>query len=207
MNSPLPRPLLGWPLFPLPDEHGRLDWPDLEASVRQSIRVILSTRPGEQLMRPEFGAGLDRLLQEAEAVLGDQRTAVFAHTGDGFGYPGRVAREQGIVFRRTQEADDAELDDEVIDDFLGFRFGQRAFFLITLEVGVEEGRGAAKRHGGAVLFLHGSEIAEIQPLHGFLGCRSRLGDIKAVLGGHDLEFLERLVLFGQLFAITDDFVR
>jgi len=61
-SSPLPRSLLGWPLFPLPDEHGRIDWPDLEASVRQSIRVILSTRPGEQLMRPEFGAGLDRLL-------------------------------------------------------------------------------------------------------------------------------------------------
>ena len=46
----------------VPDEHGRLDWPDLEASVRQGIRVILSTRPGEQLMRPEYGAGLDRLL-------------------------------------------------------------------------------------------------------------------------------------------------
>ena len=61
-SSPMPRPLLGWPLFALPDEHGRLDWPDLEASVRQSIRIILSTRPGEQLMRPEFGAGLDRLL-------------------------------------------------------------------------------------------------------------------------------------------------
>lgn len=61
-SNRMPRPLLGWPLFPLPDEHGRLDWPDLEASVRQSIRVILSTRPGEQLMRPEFGAGLDRLL-------------------------------------------------------------------------------------------------------------------------------------------------
>ncbi|MBO3705663.1 MAG: GPW/gp25 family protein [Candidatus Accumulibacter sp.] len=61
-SSRMPSPLLGWPLFALPDEHGRLDWPDLEASVRQSIRVILSTRPGEQLMRPEFGAGLDRLL-------------------------------------------------------------------------------------------------------------------------------------------------
>ncbi len=61
-SHPLPRPLIGWPLFALPDEGGQLDWPDLEASVRQGIRVILSTRPGEQLMRPEFGAGLDRLL-------------------------------------------------------------------------------------------------------------------------------------------------
>lgn len=62
MNEPLPRPLIGWPLFAVPDAEGRLEWPGLEASVRQAIRVILSTRPGEQLMRPEFGAGLDRLL-------------------------------------------------------------------------------------------------------------------------------------------------
>jgi len=61
-SSQLPRPLIGWPLFALPDERGQLDWPDLEASVRQGIRVILSTRPGEQLMRAEFGAGLERLL-------------------------------------------------------------------------------------------------------------------------------------------------
>ena len=60
----LPRPLVGWPLLAVPDAEGELAWPDLEASVRQSIRVILSTRPGEQLMRPEFGAGLDRLLHE-----------------------------------------------------------------------------------------------------------------------------------------------
>ena len=62
MNEPLPRPLIGWPLFAVPDADGRLDWPGLEASVRHAIRVILSTRPGEQLMRPEFGAGFDRLL-------------------------------------------------------------------------------------------------------------------------------------------------
>ncbi len=58
------RPPLGWPLLPLPDEFGRLDYPRLEDSVRQSIQVILSTRPGEQLMRPDFGAGLDLLLHE-----------------------------------------------------------------------------------------------------------------------------------------------
>ena len=66
MNTP--RPFLGWPLLPLPDEHGQLHWPDLAASVRESIRVILSTRPSEQLMRPEFGGGLDRLLHEPNTV-------------------------------------------------------------------------------------------------------------------------------------------
>jgi phage baseplate assembly protein W len=67
MNT-MPRPLLGWPLLPLPDEHGRLDWPSLETSVRDLIRVVLSTKPGEQLMRPGFGAGLELLLHEPNNV-------------------------------------------------------------------------------------------------------------------------------------------
>jgi phage baseplate assembly protein W len=62
------RPLLGWPLFAVPDEYGRLDYPELEESVRQLIRVILSTRPGEQLMRPDFGGGLDTLLNEPNTL-------------------------------------------------------------------------------------------------------------------------------------------
>jgi phage baseplate assembly protein W len=66
--EPVVRPLLGWPLFALPDEHGALGYPALEASVRELIRVILSTRPGEQLMRPDFGAGLDRLLHEPNTL-------------------------------------------------------------------------------------------------------------------------------------------
>ena len=64
----LARPLIGWPLFALPDEHGQLAFPDLERSVRDAIRVILSTRPGEQLMRPDFGGGLDRLLHAPNTV-------------------------------------------------------------------------------------------------------------------------------------------
>jgi phage baseplate assembly protein W len=63
-----PRPLIGWPLLPLPDDHGQLPFPTLEASVRESIRIILTTRPGEQLMRPDFGAGLDRLLHEPNTL-------------------------------------------------------------------------------------------------------------------------------------------
>jgi len=62
------RPPIGWPLFLLPDEHGQLEYPGLEESVRQAIRVVLSTRPREQLMRPDFGAGLDLLLHEPNTL-------------------------------------------------------------------------------------------------------------------------------------------
>lgn len=67
------RPLVGWPLLPVPDEHGRLSWPSLEDSVRELIRVVLSTRPGEQLMRPDFGAGLDLLLHEPNTLVTRRR--------------------------------------------------------------------------------------------------------------------------------------
>jgi phage baseplate assembly protein W len=72
------RPLTGWPLLPLPDDQGMLAWPDLAQSVREGIRIILSTRPGEQLMRPEFGGGLDRLLHQPNtaATRGDIRERV-----------------------------------------------------------------------------------------------------------------------------------
>lgn len=60
--SSTPREPIGWPLLPLPDEHGCLSFPGLAESVRQSLRIILSTRPGEQLMRPGFGAGLTEFL-------------------------------------------------------------------------------------------------------------------------------------------------
>ena len=66
--APLPRPLLGWPLLPLPDEHGQLAWPDPAKSVRDALRAILSTRPGEQLMRPDFGAGQERWLHQPNNV-------------------------------------------------------------------------------------------------------------------------------------------
>lgn len=61
MNASRPpfRPPVGFPLLAVPDAAGELRFPTLEESVRQAIEVVLRTRPGEQLMRPEFGAGLE----------------------------------------------------------------------------------------------------------------------------------------------------
>jgi uncharacterized protein len=60
---------IGWPLLPLPDDRGELRYPGtLAESVRQQLQVILSTRPGEQLMRPGFGAGLTEFLGEPDNV-------------------------------------------------------------------------------------------------------------------------------------------
>lgn len=62
------RPPVGFPLLPVPDKDGALRFPSLEDSVRQSVEVILRTRPGEQLMRPEFGAGLASFLGQPNTL-------------------------------------------------------------------------------------------------------------------------------------------
>lgn len=76
MTQPLPQAAnltnfaepIGWPLLPVPDANGQLNYPSLAQSVRELIQVLLSTRPGEQLMRPGFGAGLENLLTEPNTV-------------------------------------------------------------------------------------------------------------------------------------------
>ncbi len=60
---------ISWPFLPVPDpQTGQLSYTTLEQSVRDSIRIILTTRPGEQLMEPFFGAGLQNFLDEGNTV-------------------------------------------------------------------------------------------------------------------------------------------
>jgi phage baseplate assembly protein W len=49
-------------LAPEDSDSARLAMAADEISVRQSIGIILSTRKGERVMRPEFGCDLDRFL-------------------------------------------------------------------------------------------------------------------------------------------------
>lgn len=69
LNMPDP---IGWPLLSVP-ENGGLHYPSLEESVRQSIRIILLTRQGEQLMRPTFGVGIDKFLHEPNTLVTRRR--------------------------------------------------------------------------------------------------------------------------------------
>jgi len=47
---------------------GRIAWSEGEANVREAIRVILMTEPGERLRLLEFGAGLGRFLFEPNVL-------------------------------------------------------------------------------------------------------------------------------------------
>ncbi len=69
MPTPKPAPkTINWPLLPLPDGNGHLRFPNLDESVRQSIKIILQTSPGERIMRPAFGGGLQNMLHEQNTL-------------------------------------------------------------------------------------------------------------------------------------------
>jgi uncharacterized protein len=56
---------VGWQFPVCPDPHGRLAWVGGAEKIRQSIRIILSTAPGERQMLPDFGCGIHDLVFEA----------------------------------------------------------------------------------------------------------------------------------------------
>jgi len=68
MAAPDPRPVgtrpylgVGW-AFPVRPVEGRLTYSRYEEDVEEAIEIVLRTSPGERVMKPAFGAGLDRFL-------------------------------------------------------------------------------------------------------------------------------------------------
>jgi len=57
---------IGFP--PRVGPEGRVVWSEGGGNIRESIQVILLTRPGERIMRPDFGAGLEAYLFEPNTV-------------------------------------------------------------------------------------------------------------------------------------------
>ena len=54
----------GWAFRSRVDAHGAIALAEYEEDIRQAIRIILDTEPGERVMRPDFGAGLRALVFE-----------------------------------------------------------------------------------------------------------------------------------------------
>ena len=125
----------------------------------------------------------------------------------GPGGPVGVAGEDLVVVLSAEEAHDAQLDHQRIDDLLGFNLGERAVVQIALKVHVQERGEASDRHCGTVLALDGREVAEVGPLHRFFRVRRRPRNVEAVVGGHLLQLLQRLDLLGVLFAVAGPVLR
>jgi phage baseplate assembly protein W len=54
----------GWAFPVAVGGDGEIALAEYEEDIRQAIRIILGTNPGERVMRPDFGAGLRALLFE-----------------------------------------------------------------------------------------------------------------------------------------------
>ncbi|MEP4194663.1 MAG: GPW/gp25 family protein [Aliishimia sp.] len=72
-NPARPSDPLGWPLLPVPDADGSLNWPDLNGSIRETIRAILVTRRGERLLERRLGGGLQDFIHQPNTVLTRRR--------------------------------------------------------------------------------------------------------------------------------------
>ena len=68
----------GWAFPTGLDEAGRIRTASGAESIRQAIRTILSTAPGERVMRPDFGCGLHELVfrQRDATMAGRAESAV-----------------------------------------------------------------------------------------------------------------------------------
>jgi phage baseplate assembly protein W len=55
---------VGWAFPPKLDPDGTISEAIYEEDIRQAIRIILGTNPGERVMRPDFGAGLNAFVFE-----------------------------------------------------------------------------------------------------------------------------------------------
>lgn len=55
----------GWKFpFAISAEHGRVEVSELKENIRESVKIILLTEPGERMLHPEFGTKLHQFLYE-----------------------------------------------------------------------------------------------------------------------------------------------
>jgi phage baseplate assembly protein W len=88
---------------------GSLAYPSLEDSIRESIKVILLTRPGEQLMRPEYGAGLNRFLHEPNTLVTRRRIRDAVQTSLQRWEP-RIVLQRVDVWENERQADSLRVE-------------------------------------------------------------------------------------------------
>ena len=171
--------------------------------------------PGlRQTLRPEDGKvrlrGRSEVLEgveHAEAGLCHEGASVYAHTAFGCGHPYRVAGEEVVVLRSPEEADDAELDHHLVNEFLRLLLGQHPFLEVSFNEYVEEGADAAYGHCGAVLVLDCGEVGEVDELHRLTGVLRRPGHVETVGCAHLHEVLQGVYLLADFLALPYAFFR
>ena len=142
-------------------------------------------------MRPKhgkvgLGGGAERIqcVEHAEAVLGNEGSAVLAHAADAFGYPHGVTAEKLVIFGCAQMPRNAKLHYKVVYKLLRLTLGQLIVFQVTLNENIEKSADPSERHCRAVLLLYCGKIGKISPLNGFARIACGRAYIKAVAFRH-----------------------
>ena len=142
--------------------------------------------PG-QSCRPQYSQiGFRRRSQIFQGVeiavghFGHHMPPVDPHASDGFCDPGWISGKQSIVFRGSGKFYQTQFHDKMIYKLLDLFFCESSICKIPLSIDIQESRGSAQRHGGAVLFFDSSQITKIQPLDSFPDIGRRPGNIEAV---------------------------
>ena len=146
-------------------------------------------------------------MKKAKTGLGYQRSSVVSQPCNRLCDPGRISCEEVVILWCAKKSNDAQLDDEVIDNFLRLYLRENTGGQVALKVNIKKGRRSAQRHGSTVLLFYGCQVAEIEPLHRLLCVASGNRDIEAIAGGHLLQFVEGTNLFAEFFSVTNAFIR
>ena len=145
-------------------------------------------------------------MEQTVVRLGDHVAAIDAHTAHRSRSPNGVAGEEVVILGSTQEAHDAQLHDHLVDELLSLLLGEGTVLEVTLDVDVEEGADTSDGHGGTILILDGTQIAEVRPLDSLACVLCRTCHIETISGTHALELLECIDLVGNLLAAAYDFL-
>lgn len=104
----LPKLQLGWPFDPRP-LFGGMGYPDLDRSIRDQIKIILMTQPGELLLHPTFGAGLEALLHEPNTLSTRRRLRDLVVKAVGQWEP-RIVLDQTDVWEQPERPDTVRVE-------------------------------------------------------------------------------------------------
>ena len=139
-----------------------------------------SCRPQHSQVRFRRRSQIFQGVEIAVGHFGHHMPPVDPHAADGFCDPGRISGKQSIVFRGPGKFYQTQFHDKMIYKLLDLSFCESSIRKIPLGIDIQESRGSAQRHGGAVLFFDSSQITKIQPLNSFpdIGCGP--GNIEAV---------------------------
>ena len=145
-------------------------------------------------------------MEITEGVFRNQRCSLYAHTSDGFRYPGRIASKEFVVFGGSQMAHQAQLNDKLIDQFLGFFFRQRPPLQIALDIDIQEGGRSSQRSGRSVVLLNTGQVSQVHKLYGLTSVGRRLAQVDSILCSHGLNFFQCAHLLAELFPDTDQLI-